>query len=32
MNGNENLPDGFEEEKLGHNAIAAGFPRTKTMD
>ena len=24
MNGNENLPDGFEEEKL-HNAIAAGF-------
>ena len=25
MNGNENLPDGFEEEKLGHNAIAAGF-------
>ncbi|WP_195390769.1 L-fucose isomerase [Clostridium perfringens] len=25
MNGNENLPDGFEEEKLGYNAIAAGF-------
>ncbi|MBI6008881.1 L-fucose isomerase [Clostridium perfringens] len=25
MNGNENLPDGFEEEKLGHNAMAAGF-------
>ncbi|WP_415334543.1 L-fucose isomerase [Clostridium perfringens] len=25
INGNENLPDGFEEEKLGHNAIAAGF-------
>ncbi|ELC8455345.1 L-fucose isomerase [Clostridium perfringens] len=25
MNGNENLLDGFEEEKLGHNAIAAGF-------
>jgi len=25
MNGNENLPDGFEEERLGHNAIAAGF-------
>ncbi|MDM0767185.1 L-fucose isomerase [Clostridium perfringens] len=25
MNGSENLPDGFEEEKLGHNAIAAGF-------
>lgn len=27
MNGNKNLPDGlnFEEEKLGHNAIAAGF-------
>lgn len=25
MNGNENLPDGCEEEKLGHNAIAAGF-------
>ena len=25
MNGNKNLPNGFEEEKLGHNAIAAGF-------
>ncbi|MGL5646365.1 MAG: L-fucose isomerase [Clostridium sp.] len=25
MNGNENLPSGCEEEKLGHNAIAAGF-------
>lgn len=25
MNGNENLPEGFEEERLGHNAIAAGF-------
>ncbi len=25
MNGNPNLPDGFDEEKLGHNAIAAGF-------
>ena len=25
MNGNENLPDGCEEERLGHNAIAAGF-------
>ncbi len=25
MNGNENLPVGFEEERLGHNAIAAGF-------
>ncbi len=25
MLGNKNLPDGFEEEKLGHNAIAAGF-------
>lgn len=25
MNGNENLPDSFSEEKLGHNAIAAGF-------
>lgn len=25
MNGNEKLPDGCEEEKLGHNAIAAGF-------
>ena len=25
MNGNENLPAGCEEEKLGHNAIAAGF-------
>lgn len=25
MNGNKNLPDGCEEERLGHNAIAAGF-------
>ena len=25
MAGNQNLPDGFEEEKLGHNAIAGGF-------
>lgn len=25
MNGNKNLPDGCEEEKGGHNAIAAGF-------
>ena len=25
MNGNPNLPDGCEEEKAGHNAIAAGF-------
>ena len=25
MNGNENLPQGCEEERLGHNAIAAGF-------
>ncbi len=25
MNGNSNLPDGCEEERLGHNAIAAGF-------
>ena len=25
MNGNENLPEGCEEEKVGHNAIAAGF-------
>ena len=25
MNGNPNLPSGNEEEKLGHNAIAAGF-------
>ena len=25
MAGNKNLPDGFEEEKLGHNAIAGGF-------
>ncbi len=23
--GNANLPDGFDEEKVGHNAIAAGF-------
>ena len=25
MNGNKNLPEGCEEEMLGHNAIAAGF-------
>jgi len=25
MNGNPNLPEGCEEEKTGHNAIAAGF-------
>ncbi len=25
MNGNENLPEGCEEESVGHNAIAAGF-------
>lgn len=25
MHGNQNLPEGFEEERLGHNAIAAGF-------
>lgn len=25
MNGNRNLPEGCEEEKVGHNAIAAGF-------
>lgn len=25
MNGNQNLPDGAEEEKVGHNAICAGF-------
>ncbi|MDR2546246.1 MAG: L-fucose isomerase [Lachnospiraceae bacterium] len=25
MNGNENLADEFAEERLGHNAIAAGF-------
>lgn len=25
MNGNPNLPEGCEEEMLGHNAIAAGF-------
>ena len=25
MNGNPNLPEGCEEEKVGHNAIAAGF-------
>lgn len=25
MNGNENLPDNCEEEKVGHNALAAGF-------
>ena len=25
MNGNPELPEGFEEEMVGHNAIAAGF-------
>lgn len=25
MHGNQNLPEGCEEERLGHNAIAAGF-------
>ena len=25
MAGNKNLPDQFEEEKVGHNAIAGGF-------
>ena len=25
MNGNPNLPEGCEEEMVGHNAIAAGF-------
>ena len=25
MNGNQNLPEGAEEEMVGHNAIAAGF-------
>lgn len=25
MNGNDNLPEGREEEAVGHNAIAAGF-------
>ncbi len=25
MNGNQNLPEKFEEERLGHNALAAGF-------
>lgn len=25
MSGNKNLPEGCEEEKVGHNAIAAGF-------
>lgn len=25
LNGNPNLPEGFEEEMVGHNAIAAGF-------
>lgn len=25
MNGNKNLPEGCEEERVGHNAIAAGF-------
>lgn len=26
MNGNPNLPAGCEEERVGHNALAAGFP------
>ena len=25
MNGNSSLPEGCEEEKVGHNALAAGF-------
>ena len=25
MNGNPNLPEGCEEEMVGHNAIAGGF-------
>ena len=25
MNGNKNLPEGCEEESVGHNAIAGGF-------
>ena len=25
MNGNPNLPEGREEEMVGHNAIAGGF-------
>ena len=25
MNGNPNLPEGCEEEQMGHNALAAGF-------
>lgn len=25
MNGNKNLPEGREEEMVGHNALAAGF-------
>ena len=25
MNGNQNLPDSFAEERIGHNAVAAGF-------
>ncbi|MCB5473038.1 L-fucose isomerase, partial [Erysipelatoclostridium ramosum] len=25
MNGNKNLPEGCEEEAVGHNAIAAGI-------
>lgn len=25
MNGNQNLPEGCEEERVGHNALAAGF-------
>ena len=25
MNGNKNLPEGCEEERVGHNALAAGF-------
>ena len=28
-NGNENLPDGAEEEKVGHNAICGGFQRQR---
>ncbi len=31
-NGNENLPDGAEEEKVGHNAICGGFQGSETVD
>ena len=32
MNGNKNLPEGCEEETVGHNAHRSRFPGTETVD